>query len=121
MKKCLFLIQILFFNRAFAVTPSKLVDGKVVFAVGSVSGDYVWTTADFNAIAQSSAPGNLTAITPTILEVSISTGGLKFSNYSDFVKCVESNSYLDEKVLDLKPSELKAVNKNIKNMTTLPK
>lgn len=103
----LLLVAGLSFNRAFAVTPSALKDGVVVFAMYDVNGEWVFEEERKNEILVFNPNAQVVNLNPTTFEMQVAQSGIKFSNYSDFVRCVENKEYLDDKILDLKPSEYK--------------
>lgn len=49
-----------------------------------------------------SAPSSVSP--PTVLEQAIFDSPLKFENFSELMQCINSKTYTNEKILDLKPS-----------------
>lgn len=103
----IFLLSGLTFNKALAVTPSRLLDGKPEFAICTIGGEWVFSQARHDAILEEKPSAVVVELTPTTFELQVAHSGLKFKNYSDFVECVESKDHLDNKILDMKPSEAK--------------
>lgn len=93
---------------AYAVTPSRLADGKVEFARWLVGDAYVYSDLerDLTLTRVGYVGALVTAVpAPSAYELFLSTCSLKFVNYSDFKGCSESTTTLQDKIDDLKPSE----------------
>src|SRR3990167_10491083 len=75
--------------RANLYGASRMVDGKVQFAVAEVNGVPAWTEAEKDAMvanitAMSTVTLNVADYEPTAFEVSIATSGIRFSSHSDY-------------------------------------
>lgn len=82
-----FLIILLSCGFVLAQDPDiALVDGKIVFRVG------------YN---------------PTQFEVNLATSGIKFDNFTDYMRCKDEKEHLDEKLDDLKPSKTKKLKRSL--------
>lgn len=111
MKKILFAILVCFgISKGYCIE-SRIVDGKPEFAVSKVNGVVCWTPqeqADLEtAFNQFSATSSVTVqmLTPSTLEDFIFQSGLKFKNKSELDDCVNNKQALDDKIMDLLPSE----------------
>ena len=109
---CFFMFQV----SLIYATPTKIVDGKVSFAVATVNGRVVWTEAEKQGIIDSynALPDTATVtvtvidLSPTSEEVAVSTTIGKFSNYSDWI------SYFDRSGLDGKEREILQENNRLR-------
>lgn len=94
---------------AMAATPAKLVDGKVKFPAAQLGSDFIWDQAQVDKILLSTPAAPIVPVVPSILEISLATSTLKFANYSDYEKCRDSQSALEDKLGDLLPSQAKNI------------
>ena len=110
MKKIYVILAFLSQN-SFAGIPARLVDGKVQFAAAEVNGMICWTLKqrDDAVAGVSATTGTLSVIDyiPTNFEVTLTTSGFKFKNYSDFQLARDDKDYLQDKVDDMPPSDLR--------------
>lgn len=95
-------------------TEARLRGGKIEFAVAKVNGIVCWTTQERDALGDSFAKISTMTVTmedltPTPLEVQLSTGGLTYSNFSDFMSARDDKAALEAKLDDLPPSKQKAL------------
>ena len=89
---------------------SRVRDNKVEFAKSIVNGVICWTDSEkvdivalFNQFSTTS-PVNVQDLTPSNFEISLSTSGVQFTGYTDFLKCVNEKSYLQDRLDDISPS-----------------
>lgn len=108
MKKLLLLA--LFFPLNLWAASSRLTDGKINFAVSVVNGVTCWTAAEKTAeINKYNVNGATTALiisdtAATNFEVSLTTAGIKYENYTDYLQCLASTDHLADKLDDIPPS-----------------
>jgi hypothetical protein len=108
MKKLILSLCLLVPGALWAVTPSALVDGKVVFAIAMVRNVPVFNQEEKDRVIET-VGGDITPLSSTTLELTIANSGLQFLNYTDYVNCVNSKEYTQDKIDDLKPTELRKI------------
>lgn len=112
-----FFLFFFFLSRIESATPTRLTDGKPEFAVATVNGMVCWTQKDRDdavaGVRATTGTLDVTNYTPSQFEVSVTTAGLKFSNYTDLERTLTEKKYLEDKLDDLPPSKQK------ENKTTL--
>ena len=108
------LILLISCSNVFSISLSRLVGNQPQFAVATVNDIVAWTEGEktklidnFTVITVTDSikpPPIVVAIKPNNFEVTVATSGLQFTSYSDFKNSVESKEYLNDKLLDIKPS-----------------
>ncbi len=83
-----------------AITPSALIEGKIVFAISTVGGRAAYTQAQKDALIADQG-GAVVNLTPTFYELAVSTNISQWQNYSEFVDLLTSKAALTDRVLDL--------------------
>ncbi len=111
MKKYILFTLVCFCSLSYAATPSRLIYGKVQFAVSDVNGYLCWTPEERQkAIDHYESMGATVTYTvmdfaQTAFEVALASAGIKFENYSDYKNCLENKAYLEDRLDDLRESE----------------
>lgn len=110
MKNLIFILAIFTVTAVGAApTPAKLVDGKVKYPVAKLGASYIWEPSEVAAILVSTPAAPIVVVTPSPLEVALSTSALTFENFSDFDKCRGAESKLGDKLDDLPPSQARKI------------
>lgn|SRR3990167_4676223 len=96
----------------------RLTDGIIQFAIATVNGVSVFSNQEKqNVIDGIEAYGKVAVIqavtAPSNFEVSVATSGIKFDNYTDYRRCVDEKEYLQDKIDDLKQSEIRKMKPTI--------
>ena len=105
--------SLLIFPRWASCATFRLVDGKIQFAVAQINGKIYWTTQErddfLSAYASNGSSYTLNTVnfTPTNFEITVSTSGIAFANYSDAASCITDKDYLTDRLDDLRASEIR--------------
>lgn len=92
---------------------SRWVDGKIELVKYHVNGVECWTDSERDKeiskynLGRGTFPPVVTQFVPTEKELALSSSGLKFTNYTDYVASVQDKRYLGDKLMDLPPSKQK--------------
>lgn len=122
MKKILYLLLLVPFN--LHATEARLRDGKIEFAVGILDGTVFWTPAE-----KSDAQANIDTfkststliivdLVPTALEQTVADSGIRFFNFSEYYQAINDKIALEDKLADLKPSEVRKKSAEIQAIET---
>lgn len=103
---------------------SRIVDGVPQLALSRVNGATAWSQTEQNALTSSfskfSATSSVTIeiITHTAFEITLSTSGLKFKNYTEYLDCLNSQGAMKDKIDDTKPSEKRKSDSSISYLSS---
>src|SRR3990167_7810407 len=87
--------------------PSRIVDGKIKYAIATINGEIAWDEAEKQSLVNKFEElGGTTTVTtvnmlPTAAEIGVSTNVLSFKNHSDYISCL-TKSGLFQKIKILK-------------------
>lgn len=98
----LFFGSLIVLDLCYAETPSRIIDGKIEFAIADVDGITCWSESekqkqlDSFVVRGGTSPLAATVVdyTPTQYEKFLSTSTIKFQNYSEFKSAIESKESL---------------------------
>ena len=111
MKTFILFISLTIPSICFAITPFRIVNGKIEFAKGKTDDTLFWTQREIDDAEDtftefsSTSTKSVELVIPSNFEMSVATSGLTFQNYTDFEKCLKDKSYLTDKLSDIKPSD----------------
>ncbi len=102
-------------SKAQSETPARFVvddaGGRVEFATATVGGVEVFTEEELSAVSKlhhfKKIDTTIVVYSPTAFEKYLAESGIKFEGMSDFRKCVKDKDYLDDKLADMKPSNIR--------------
>ena len=109
--KFAFCVLTLFIASILHAVESRLVGDKIEFAKARVNGVVCWTDEELVSLTNSfsqfaaTAPVTVEILTPSNFEITLSSCGIKWGNYSDYVGARDNKNHLDDKLDDLPASQ----------------